>query len=188
MASSGPNPPGTVGTSLPGTNDWSFPDNAKVEDAISTVASAAAIPRLSYYLNCTNFGFAIATGSTIDGIYVEVKRAYTGSNTTTHDNTIQLIVGGAATGNNKATATNWPNITPGWATYGGATDKWGLTPTVAQVNGSDFGVVVQAHNVASGKGVAASNVDFVRITVYYTAGGAPAAFVSQVRQNTLLRM
>lgn len=52
------------------------------------------------------------------------------------DSTAKLFIGGVPAGSNKAFGTGF---TTGIRTYGSASDLWGLTPTTAQVNASDFG-------------------------------------------------
>lgn len=172
MATAGPNAPGTMADdSAVGTVAWSNPGNvASSNDARAIVSSGGAT---SHYLKCTNFGFAIPGGSTINGVTVSIERV---SNRLTAvryaiDSTVSLVKGGAVSGNNKADlATKWP-LTEAVATYGGASDLWGLTLTDSDVNASTFGVVLSAfvtHDIASTSG----QVDFISITVDYTAGAS----------------
>jgi hypothetical protein len=59
-------------------------------------------------------------------------------------NSVKLIIGGSAVGSDYATSSI--STTEAYSTFGGITDKWGLTPTAAQINGSDFGVFVRTHH------------------------------------------
>lgn len=61
----------------------------------------------------------------------------------TTEDIIKLVIGGTVTGNNKSTSATIPS-TLQFVSYGGSADLWGTTPTVAQVNASDFGVVFAA--------------------------------------------
>ncbi len=56
-------------------------------------------------------------------------------------NKVQLIVGGSATGDNKATG----NVTSvnTYYNFGGASQLWGLTPDDTDINGADFGVRIK---------------------------------------------
>lgn len=57
------------------------------------------------------------------------------------DETISLMIGGSVVGSNKAiTTTTWGASSV--VTYGGSSDLWGLTPTVSEINASDFGVAI----------------------------------------------
>lgn len=151
-----------------GTRVWATPGNVTADDAAkaSTDAVGAAT---SQYLHATNFGFAIPAGSTIDGIVARVQRSRAGASAVT-DQTIQLIVGGTRSGDNKAdTITNWPTSDAN-VDYGSSSVLWGLTPTVAEVNGSTFGLAVRVTMAAS----AECSVDVVWLDIYYTPGGQPA--------------
>ena len=55
------------------------------------------------------------------------------------ESSIKLVIGGVVAGDNKSTGAGF---TTGIKTYGGATDLWGLTPTVAQINASNFGYAI----------------------------------------------
>lgn len=166
MASEGPKNPGTA-------SGWTNSGNAAASDnAYATVAITLA-STTSITLSLTNFGFAIPAGATIDGVVVEVERKVSSTARNPKDNNVQLIKGGASQGNNNASGAVWPTA-DAYATYGGAADVWGLALTVADVNASNFGVLVSVKRDAGAKGTTTYSVDHVRITVYYTeaAGGA----------------
>lgn len=94
----------------------------------------------------------------------------------TVDNVVKLVVGGSVVGSNLAdTVTNWPTDIA-YSSYGGATNLWGLTPSVADVNGSTFGVVISA-TVATND---TASIDHIRMTTYYSVPGAsdPSTFVT----------
>jgi hypothetical protein len=139
-----------------------YSDNAT--NATCTVSGTTA----SDFLDITGFAMAIPAGVTINGITVD-SNCYRSGGTTgnVRDNTVQLIIGGTATGNNKATATSWATGTTNIYTFGGAADLWGLTPTVSQLNASNFGVRIAVRGAASGANRIA-NIDYVQITVTYT--------------------
>jgi hypothetical protein len=126
-------------------------------------------------LKFTGFGFTVPSGATLQGFMVELLSASDGTGTETTDLVAILIVGGSATGTNHASPTPWP-ATAGTRTYGGATDMWGLTPTVEQVNASDFGFSLRVQNEAEpAGGTSTPKIDAVRMTVYYCVDGdAPA--------------
>jgi hypothetical protein len=170
MASVGPYDPGTVvDDSAVGTRTWSNPDYAKSNDGSYAYTTCPSSIRYSHYLKATNFGFSIPSGATIDGIKVEIDRKRDSSSSVL-DYVIKLVIGGSVTGSNYAvTWTNWPT-SDAYASYGGSSDKWGLTPTVSQINSSDFGVVLQVEMEPPPMTTAYAYVDHIRITVYYTEG------------------
>lgn len=134
--------------------------NAQLSDN-SYATSVLLLSQISNYLKVTNFNFTIPTDATITGITVSVERSSTVLNGT-HDSSVKLVKGGTISGNDKASATQWPT-SDGTATYGSATDLWGLSLTPADINSSGFGVVVAAvADLAS-----TAQVDYVTITVDY---------------------
>jgi hypothetical protein len=179
MSSSGPNYPDSgTDDSAVGTITWTSPGNIIADDT-SYASATGTSGALTHYLKATDFDFAIAAGSTIDGVTVAIMRYSTqdGALRYIYDNTVQLVVGGSVTGDNKAaTTTKWPTSFAE-ASYGGAADKWGLTPTVDNVNGTDFGVVLAA-NIYGSAG-ATGYVDYITITVDYTASSGVSGSVTK---------
>ena len=161
--------PGTVATQAVAPEDdkdWTDPNNIKANDAANAVASA--VDTYTYRIKATNFGFAIPTGATIDGILVEVEKV---ANTYINDYRVQLLdANGSLVGDNKAdTVTDWANAI---ISYGGATDKWNASPTEAMIEDVDFGIVLSAQSTPA---FGAARIDFIRMTIYYTEAGGGAA-------------
>lgn len=173
MASSGPLYPGTVAsTTNAGTSEnaenWVSTNNVKADDGAESTITVATFdsPDISSLLVCYNFGFAIPTDATIDGITVEIDRRNSAG--AASDNRVQLGKGNAfanLVGTNKAnTALDWPaSLTV--ATYGGAADLWGTTWSPADLNSSTFAVFLSVQADANNTDI---QVDYVRVTVTYT--------------------
>lgn len=158
VATYGPNYASTCATS--GSPAWTNPSNATANDgSFATVTVAGFTGTLTW----TGFGFAVPTGSTIDGIEVDVW-VKTTSPGTSGDNLARLVIGGSQAGSNMAVGTA---LSSGGAilTYGGPTDLWGLTPSVSDVNASNFGFAWQAG------GSATISVDYARIKIYVSGIG-----------------
>lgn len=165
MPSSGPNYPSTVTNTDSGGTTWVNPSNAGANDGSETTSEFSTD---TDYLDCTNFGFSVPDG-TINGVVVEVERRQTGTDPP-KDKVVQLIKGGVPTGDNKAdTVTSWPSSVA-VATYGSSSDGWSASLAASDVNASTFGVRVEATR-ATGKSGGIANIDYVRITVYYTESG-----------------
>jgi len=175
MASSGFVYPGTIADDAGGGGgDWG--------GTIANVAADDGTYALAFYsfLNfgpstqilCTNFGFTIPAG-TIDGVVVEIERYTDSGGWNEADHQVQLIKGGTVQGANKANqpSGSWPT-TPTNGGYGGMGDTWSLTLTPADVNASNFGVAVAVTGDNPGKSGYNMYIDFIRMTIYYTAGGA----------------
>lgn len=182
MASQGPNYPATVTTTSPApenANDWLNPTNVGAADGAEASITAATYdsPDISFRLNARNYGFTIPAGATIDGVLVEINKrdqAIGGA----VDFRVQLQDGnGNLVGTNKAdTLTDWPtNATT--ISYGGAADGWNASLTPTLVNGTLFGVIFSAQATAANTDIF---VDFIRVTVYYTAAPAGAALEAAV--------
>jgi len=141
-ASVGPDAPATaVSDPAVGSVAWMNPTYAEASDGSYATATLTLTP--SEYLKLTNFGFAIPTGSTINGIVVEVQRANIGSGTVI-DNAIRIVKSDGSIGTtDKSSATAWPS-SEAYATYGGAGDLWGETWTATDINNSNFGVAISA--------------------------------------------
>ena len=170
MASSGPRyPTAAVNESVApeNTDAWVNPTNVGADDTAEAVITAATFdsPDISQRLNTSGYGFAIPSGSTIDGIVVEIMRRNSAG--AASDNRVQLRdAAGALVGDNKAdTALDWPTA-EALKTYGSAIDLWNATPTVAMVNDADFGVTLSVQADAANTDI---QVDFIRVTISYTA-------------------
>ncbi|MEI8062151.1 MAG: Hint domain-containing protein [bacterium] len=115
-----------------------------------------------HYLKATNFGFAIPTGSTIDGIRAEVEFKSNANFYSTDEVHIVKNGGTLGTENKGLFSHNFP-LTDTSTFYGSSADSWGETWTAADINSSDFGlafsVTINAETVS---------VDHMAIVVSYT--------------------
>lgn len=174
MATAGPNNPSssTGSTMTDPTNAYSSND-------------AWALTPISQVLKLMGYGFSVPAGSTIDGITVAVERKASANSKFEFvtDFSLKLIIDGSVAGDDKKdTITKWPT-TEAAKSYGGVADLWGLTPTVDQVNASNFGVQFQP-NCASG----IAYVDVITITITYTEGGGGASAVPVIMRQYRQRM
>jgi hypothetical protein len=151
--------------------DWTNPTYIEADDGnTATCAALNPIAVYSYRLKAQSFDFSsIPAGSTIDGIVVEIEhRAPHGGPVT--DYRVQLLdASGNLVGDNKASATAW-GASYEVFTYGNSTDKWNASPTLAMLQDSDFGVVLSVYKGATYK---SASVDYIRMTIYYTAPSGP---------------
>ncbi|MGM0626068.1 MAG: hypothetical protein ACQES0_09325, partial [Bacteroidota bacterium] len=168
QSTEGPNYPGTSTNNSGGSEtDWVDLANATSDDALYASAPGISKGKSSGMLELTNFGFAIPGTATITGITVEIDRY--ASNSLIRDEILNLTKDGSgAIGTNKAaTGTGWP-ASEAIATYGGTADMWGTTWTPAEINSTNFGVLLKAKNYDSNNNNYDAYVDFVRISVTYT--------------------
>ena len=169
MADTGWKTAGTAGSYVNGSGSvWNSPSLATADDN-SPAWSGLPKNLYSYYLRLTNFGFSIPSGSTIDGIWVRIKR-YASHVDSIDDGIVQLRDTGGPTGDNKARiATGFPHWPTSYETvyYGGSTDDWNVSGLDTDlVNDSSFGIdVVADSDIASSR---TAYIDVVEIRVYYT--------------------
>lgn len=170
-SSSGPNGPSTtIATTISGGSvSWVNPNNAQVSDGVYTVASGGSSDS-SRALVATNFGFAIPTGATINGVLVEVQSL--GSNG--FAGTINLYSSGAPIGTGKTMT--WPG-SEAYVSYGSSVDTWSASPTYSMINNSGFGVSVDGTS-GDVAGAWSTSIDYVRITVYYTSAAGTHSSVT----------
>jgi hypothetical protein len=141
-----------------GSNAWTLPNRIQADDG---TASNAVCP--SNYLKATNFGFAIPSNATVEGIVVNVDRSSSQVNTVT-ETEVKLLKAGTIVGNNAATSNYWPtSLTV--ASYGSSSGLWGTTWSYSDINDTNFGVVLATVSSPTGK---TAYVDYVSITVYYS--------------------
>ncbi|MFO7620022.1 MAG: hypothetical protein R6W81_01990, partial [Bacteroidales bacterium] len=160
-----------ITVNLAGTGQtWSNPLRIRADDN-SYASSTIARNSNSQNLNAIEFDFNIPPDAFITGVQVTIGR-YAGSDNSIQDNSIRLIVGGSATGEDKANSYNpynvyWPTSETS-ANYGSSNDTWGLTLTPAQVNATNFGVSLSARSINNNR---TANVDYVQISITYIIPG-----------------
>lgn len=151
-----------------GTVAWSNPAGATTEFD-SSVATASVNASDSHYLKATGFGFAIPATATVIGIAAWVVRACAAGNI--GDRKVRLVRAGTVEATDRAAILPWPTAWAGMS-YGGSTDLWGAAWTPSDINNAGFGFALSAGSNVSDT----ADVDFIRLTVYYTIG---SGFVSE---------
>jgi hypothetical protein len=174
MATGGPSFPGTGADDSSHTGvTWNNPTYIQADDTSrATAYLSGAGTDYSHYLSGTVFGFAVPSGSTIDGITFAVQaRASRNSNYDfIRDHHVCLLKNGAVYGNDKADlVTKWPTV-EATVTYGAVNDLWGGSWTAEDINASNFGVVM-AVLINYGDLGCIAVVDCYQITITYTAPG-----------------
>lgn len=162
---------GTVQSGVP----WLFPQSAQLSDASATFVNDG-VSTASEGLKGLNSGGVIPAGAAIDGYEVRVRwstedNSFDPTYFPAYQSLVRLVVNGAVAGSNKSSGAMLPLHSPAYTTFGGATDKWGLTPTAAQLNSATSGVVVAVDDGGTGQAVNAY-IDHVQIKYYYTAAAA----------------
>jgi hypothetical protein len=180
MASQGPNGAGTgADVSGIGTKTWTNPGNITAADGAT--ANVNLTSQQSHWLEATNFGFSLPANTTsVDGILVEWRKTFANVGGTILDNAIRIIKGGTVGSTDKSSGATWPT-TLTYIGYGGSADLWGTTWAYTDMNASNFGAALSAKENSNNADTA--QVDYCRITVYYTVPGTSFLF-SQTRKKT----
>jgi hypothetical protein len=171
----GPNSPGTnANDSSVGTKTWTSLDNDKTSNNQYATTANMNSGDVTVYLKATNFGFSIPAGVIIDGISVNVERKASDANF--FDNAIRIVKNGTVGTVNKSSVNAWPT-SDGTVTYGGSSDLWGQTWTVADINNANFGFAISAKKVG-GNNNKKPSIDWINITVTYHTPTPPTVTIS----------
>lgn len=146
-----------------GTIHWTTPTNIYLSDNNYAYKSHGEND-ITHYLRATTFGFSIPVGSTINGIETRFEKKAAVA-LTIEDYSVKIVKAGSEQGTDKASAVVW-TTTDTYYTYGGVSELWGLSWSVADINASNFGVSISAVNYEESSVTA--YVDHVQIKVYYT--------------------
>lgn len=168
---------------------WTTPANVASSDnayATYSVPAQSAAPALSI----SSLGFAIPAGATVTGIVVTLERRCSNNTAcnldTANGGGISLTRTAGVAATSKSDATAWTNgdVT---VTYGSNSDPWGTSWSVGEVNANGFGALLSVYNSSTSNRTA--SVDYLAVTVYYTAGGSTTtgrrAVYSQTRSLPL---
>ena len=193
MADTGTKYPATISTvqEVGDDNDWVTPGEVVSDNGVYGEITAASfdLNDTSYLLKATNPSMGVPAGATINGILVEIERHYEAGTVADYDVCLTKD-GSARVGDDKSTGATFPTA-DAITSFGGATDLWGTTWTVDEINATTFGVLYKMQATANN---ADGFVDFIRITVYYTAtvaqsvGGASAAIAGSIIKKTAKTM
>jgi len=154
-----------------GKMPWVNPDYAKISNNFCA-GSSVAEEDYSDWLRCTNFGFTtddVPNGATIVGIEVKIERKADFADFL-KDSAVYLRDSVDRTGDNKATATLWPESDTE-ETHGASDDDWNAELSDADIRDSSFGVDISAYNTWDVDNISAL-IDCVSIRVHYTTGAA----------------
>lgn len=176
MADTGVVYPGSCSNVSAGTISWANTGNAVSDNGSSaTCATGSGSGKISDYLTSGGHDFSeIPDGSTIDGFAWDVEISASTANRCSDYGAYLTKDGANPVGTNKATSTN---VTSSFVirSYGGPTDLHGATWTASEVKASTFGAMFQ---IRQGLGSTTANVDFMRVTVYFTPPVGPPASAS----------
>lgn len=149
---------------------WSDPVNIEATGTPFTTLFITNTNTNTNYLTGTNYNFnTIPNNATIIGITASIRRRADGDNI--RDNSIRLIKSGVIVGDDKSAGAQWStNNSFNIVSFGGSSDLWGTTWTVAQVKDAGFGFAVSARSTTNGD--RNLGVDYIQISVTYTVPGS----------------
>ena len=175
---------GAVDNTSIGTIAWVNPTLA-IGGTNQTYAQATLNGQISHYLYLTNYAFSIPINATIDGVVVTpMRKSDRTSNGGSRDSAVRLITNSVIGSVDRATATIY-TITDTVEDHGGNTDTWGVTLTPAIINSARFGVAFAATKASSSGPVHVIDVDFIRITVYYTLPSSGTVYKRKAKPQSV---
>lgn len=181
--------PGTVVNYDAGNGrNWVDANNVKASDGVFSTVNLDGWD-LSNFLKCTNFGFAIPSGATINSIRVNIKgKAITGGaiNVFSSDTLLRLSDGtiyfGSPSYNSIVDAPSLTTTNTEYNTYGIDLDTysesllWDRAWSASDINDADFGC---NHGINTDPDPTCTvYIDFISITVDYTETGGSSAIKS----------
>ena len=186
MASQGPLGGATgANTTLAGSNaSWTNPNQVNAIDNSPAYWANTGSTGYSDYLAATGFGFSIPGGNTINGIVVEWYKETTTGSGGIKDYAVRLVKGGVIGSTDRASGSSWVQNTYTYSAYGTSSDLWGATWTPTDINASNFGTALAVQDTVGGK---QGFVDYVRVTVYYTAAASGPLFTGLLKQQAVTR-
>lgn len=162
------NPASCINLAGTGTVAWNNPANAVSSNG--SYATASVDGTATNYLRCTNYGFTIPAGATINGITVNVeRRSSSAADGGSRDAVVRLIKGGVIGTSDRATATVYPTA-DAYEAHGGAADRWGTSWMPSDINTGNFGAAFAATKPNAAGPAHTISVDHIQITVDYTPG------------------
>ena len=163
----------TTATSTGGGIAWSNPNNIKTPDGTGATVSFGSTGGASQNLNAIISSPSIPGGATIQGIKVEVSAKGAGYGLSGQ---IQLLKAGVPTGTIKGIPRTSFSGAYSTVVYGSSSDIWGTTLAPSDINSGAFGATMAVGNdIAS-----LANVDFIRITIYYTGASGSTLGTGQI--------
>lgn len=146
--------------------DWSNLGNmAASDDARAGTTALTGTDNQTHRLDIKNWGFAIPSGATIDGVEVKIEWRTSQNLRPLSEIQIRLLKAGSPVGSNKA-ANNTTSAVDATVTHGGSSDLWGATWDDTDVNATGFGLAVQYKSDSSSS--KNPQIDHVTLEVFYT--------------------
>jgi hypothetical protein len=140
-------PTTVVNDSSIGALSWTSPTAAERSDGTPAEVSAMT-GGASYYLKATNFRFNLPVSATVQGIYVAWERKAL-SGVGLADNATRIVKDSVVQTADRSRPDTWPSGAYVRVLYGGATDLWGTTWSVADVNSTGFGAALSVAYVST---------------------------------------
>jgi hypothetical protein len=153
-----------------GTVAWASPTRALTSNDNYTVASVAATESTQRLRGVAADFSGVPAGAAIVGIEVLVEAtADTSGGGVFEFAEVSLVVGGSVTGANRGGAVMEDGGDSDTVySFGGASDLWGLSLTVPQVQAAGFGCVLRVAETGGEIEAAAVSIDHVQIRVHYS--------------------
>ncbi len=163
-----------------GNVPWFSIDAIKTDDGSEADATLYDLGSAqTNYLIGTNLNYSIPGDAVIEGIELIIDRGSGSPGVTERE--IRLVKGGDILGSNLTTNSSWTSSLQSW---GGPTEKWGLSWTPAEINSANFGAAIKLNLFNDGVPSVRAAVDYMAIKVYYATPGTQMSSVLAYYDNT----
>ena len=173
----------SIETSRSGADgDWSGASNILYDNSNHATSFNFGKNDYSDWLKVTEIsGISIPIDSTIDGIELKLEDCRAEISNTFSESSIQLVLNGSESGDDKASSTDWSTSYID-KTYGGSSDVWNTSFDRDDIISSTFGFQLSIYcdgSVASDKGV---DISCAKIKIYYTAPATMAQMMNHYKR------
>lgn len=152
-----------------GGSGWANHSNVLLNNGSAATSLLAGSGGLSETLHVLGYAFGLPSGGilSVDGIEVRASVSVVSTSSQVLEDTVRLVVGGVAVGDDKATVTPWEDESADtFRTWGGPADRWGLSEQQigAVLSAADFGMALRVIN--SGSATRTVRAQNVQIRIY----------------------
>lgn len=184
MPNTGVKFPGTgTNVDFDGNRAWSGPGNITADDASDASVYAPVTNDPTDWLRASNFTYGIPAGSTIDGMEGTVIDVRVNDVTAFWNACTIFSQLGLAAGDSQHLDFTSISATPQTETAGGSADLWGLTPTLANLESSNWGFGIRNTTTNSDDTLL---IDAMSMTIYYTSESVAALMIGDGCTETQL--
>jgi len=149
-------------TNLIWTDGWIDELNVRADDSAYAYTTSFA-----NWLTVFDFDFDLPSDVIIDGVEAAIHKVRVGG-TSIYDTSVKIRIGSSLTGSDQNKYDEWDSL--GEVIYGGPTNTWTSSLSVAQVEATGFGVGIAAYD---NDGDEEGRIEYIKMRIYYHEPARP---------------